>query len=107
MGIRTTTDSTFDTDVLKSAKPVLVDFWAPWCKPCLAMSPILDEIAREYSDKIDVVKINTDENPQTATRYRIIGIPTINVYVNGEVVKSIDGAKPKPLLVRDLAEFID
>jgi thioredoxin 1 len=102
---KTITDDTFDSEVLASDKPVLVDFWAPWCQPCKAMSPILDEIAGEH-DGLQVVKINTDENPAAAARYGVTGLPTLNVYVGGELVKSITGARPKPVIVRELADFI-
>ena len=101
-----TTDATFDADVLASDKPVLVDFWAIWCGPCRAMEPILDEIASEYGDKLQVVKIDTYANPGVSARYGITSIPTLNVYVKGELVKSIIGAKPKPKLLKELADYI-
>lgn len=104
--IKETSDATFDTDVLQSSKPVLVDFWAPWCGPCRAVAPILEEIAAAHADKIDVVKLNTDENPGISARYGITGIPTLNVYQGGEVVKTLVGAMPKPKLVRELADYL-
>lgn len=101
-----TTDATFDADVLSNSKPVLVDFWAEWCGPCRAVAPILEEIAAANADKIDVYKLNTDENPATSAKYGITGIPTMNVYQNGEVVKTIVGAMPKPKLLRELEPFL-
>ena len=101
-----TTDKTFDEDVLMNDKPVLVDFWAPWCGPCRAVAPVLEELATEHAGKIEVVKLNTDENPEITGRYGITGIPTLNVYVKGEVVKTLVGALPKPKLVRELADYL-
>ena len=106
VGAKSVTDETFIADVLQSEKTVLVDFWAEWCGPCRQVSPILEEIANEHADKLEIVKLNVDENPRTAADYGITSIPTMNVYAGGEVVKSIVGAKPKAMLLRDLDAFI-
>jgi thioredoxin 1 len=107
MGVtKAVTDDTFEDEVLKSEKPVVVDYWAEWCGPCRQVAPVLEEIATEYADKIEVVKLNVDENPVTSRRYRILNIPTLGVFKGGEVVKEIVGARPKSALLRELADFI-
>lgn len=100
------TDDTFDQEVLKNEKPVVVDYWAEWCGPCRMVAPVLEEIAAEHGEKIDVVKLNIDENPDVAKRYGIMAIPTMNVFSGGQVVKQIVGAKPKSAMLKELAEFI-
>jgi thioredoxin 1 len=100
------TTASCDADVLKSSTPVLVDFWAEWCGPCRAVGPILEEISDEYGSKIKIVKLNTDEESAIAIKYGVTSIPMLNVYVNGEVVKTIIGAKPKPALLKELEGFI-
>ena len=100
------TTADFDSVVLKSTTPVLVDFWAEWCGPCRAVGPILEEISNEYGDKLKIVKLNTDEEGSIAMKYGISSIPTMNVFVGGEIVKTIVGAKPKPALLKDLENFI-
>lgn len=100
------TDASFQADVLEHDKPIMVDFWAEWCGPCRAVSPILDKIAEEHSDKLDIVKLNVDDNPETALKYGITSIPAMYVFQKGEIVKRVIGAKPKPALEADLAEFL-
>jgi len=100
------TDATFADEVLNSGDTIMVDFWAEWCGPCRAVSPILDAIAAEHSDKIKIVKLNVDDNPQMAMKYQITSIPAMKVFRGGEVVKTVIGAKPKPAIEADLAEFL-
>jgi thioredoxin 1 len=100
------TDATFENEVLKSEKPVVVDYWAEWCGPCRMVAPVLEEIAKEHVGKIEVVKLNIDENPAVSQKYGIMAIPTMNVFSGGEVVKQIVGAKPKSAMLKELAEFL-
>ncbi|MDR5699314.1 thioredoxin [Agromyces aerolatus] len=106
MTARAVTEATFEQEVLKNEKPVVVDFWAEWCGPCRAVSPILDQIATEHAEKLDIVKLNVDENPNLAMKYQITAIPAFKVFQAGEVVKTVVGAKPKPALEADLAAYI-
>jgi thioredoxin 1 len=103
---KTVTDATFADEVLQADGPVLVDFWAEWCGPCKMVSPVLDEIAGEYPDKITVAKVNIDENPSIARDYQIMSIPTMSVFQRGQVVKSIVGARPKAAILKELSDYI-
>ena len=89
------TDQNFQSEVIDSSSPVLVDFWAPWCGPCRMIAPTIEELAGEYSGKVRIGKLNTDENPQVATNHRINAIPTVMLFKNGEVVEKFVGVTPK------------
>jgi thioredoxin 1 len=104
--MREVTDASFEQDVLKAEKPVLVDFWAAWCAPCRRVAPILEQIQAEHGDKLEIVKLNVDENPETAMRYQVTSIPAMKVYSGGQVVKTVIGAKPKPAIEADLASIL-
>jgi thioredoxin 1 len=101
------TDATFDQEVLKAEVPVLVDFWAPWCGPCRMIAPVVEEIANEYNGKLKVVKLNTDENQDTAVKYGIRSIPTLGIFKDGKVVDSVIGAVPKKFLEDKLKAHIE
>ncbi len=95
-------DSNFDQAVLKSETPVLVDFWAPWCRPCLMLAPILDELAQDYSGKLTITRMDVDQSPKTAASYRIMSIPTMLLFKEGKPISNIVGFKPKEQLKQDL-----
>jgi thioredoxin 1 len=94
------TDATFVNEVLQSDRPVLVDFWAEWCGPCLRVAPVLEEIAREMGEKVKIVKLDIDANPGTARDYQVMSVPTLTVFKGGQPVQSVAGARPKSDLIR-------
>jgi len=100
------TDETFQDTVLASARPVVVDFWAPWCPPCAKLSVTLRELAEEYGDRVLVVELNSDDNPLTTLAYRVMSMPTLLVFREGEVVGSIVGARPKAALRQALSAYV-
>ena len=100
-------DSAFDKEVTESEIPVLVDFWAPWCGPCRALSPVIEELSNDYEGSVKVGKVNVDENPQTTMKFRIRSIPTLIVFKNGEVAEQIVGAVPKSEIEKILNKTLD
>ena len=104
--IKAVTDGTFEPDVLHSPRPVLVEFWAQWCPPCRQLAPVLDQLAADQHGTLDVVKINSDENPQTVLRCQVMQVPTLALFSGGELVKQVTGARSKSALLREFAEFI-
>ena len=106
-GILTLTDATFDESIGAADTPILIDFWAEWCGPCKMIAPVLEDIAKEHGARIQIAKLNVDDNPNVARRYEVMSIPTLLVIADGEVKKRLVGAKGKPQLLQELAEFID
>jgi thioredoxin 1 len=106
MTIIKTSDSSFDADVLKSERPVVVDFWAEWCGPCKMIAPFLEELAADKADQVTVAKVNIDDNPMTPTKYGVRGIPTLMLFKNGEIAATKVGAMPKTKLYEWVEESI-
>ena len=107
MSAAAVTDSSFKQDVLDSEIPVLVDFWAPWCGPCRMVAPVVEEISQQYEGQVKVVKVNTDENPNTASQYGIRSIPTLMIFKGGQRVDMVVGAVPKTTLAQTLEKHIN
>ncbi len=101
------TDSDFDQIVLQAETPVLVDFWAPWCQPCLMIAPVLDELAGEYDGRLSIVRMDVDQNPKTATKYSVMSIPTLLVFKQGKPISHMVGFRPKAELKRNLDAALD
>lgn len=99
-------DNDFENEVLKEPLPVLVDFWAPWCGPCKAVAPVVEDLAKEFDGRLKVVKLNTDENPKTAQAYTIRGIPSLYLFKSGQVVEQIVGAVPKSTLATAINKHV-
>ena len=93
--VREVTDASFEQDVIESNRPVVVDFWAPWCGPCRVVSPILDDLASQHGERVEFVKLNVDDNPATASRYNVLSIPTVILFENGEPQETVIGARSK------------
>ena len=93
--VKEVTDATFEHDVIHSDRPVVVDFWAPWCGPCRVVSPILDDLAGEHGDRVDFVKLNVDDNPQAASRFNVLSIPTVILFERGQPQETVIGARSK------------
>lgn len=100
------TDQNFDEEVLQAKTPVLVDLWAPWCGPCLMAAPIIEQVAEKYEGQLKVVKLNVDDNPEVANRYRVRSIPTLLLFKGGEVVDQAIGVQPEPQLSRMIDEVL-
>ncbi|HTZ91195.1 MAG TPA: thioredoxin [Streptosporangiaceae bacterium] len=103
---RVVTDDSFETEVLACTTPVIVEFWAEWCGPCRMVAPVLESIADDYAGQVGLVKINSDENPATVSRYRVLHVPTICLFSGGEVVKQVIGARSKTALLREFGDLL-
>jgi len=104
--IKIVTDDSFDAEVLRNPRPVIVEFWAQWCGPCRMLGPVLEQIAAELAGAVDVVKLNTDENPLTMQRYGVLAVPTTTVFSGGQAVRQVLGARPKSALLREFGDVL-
>jgi len=104
--VQQVTDASFDSDVLQADVPVLIDFWAPWCGPCKAIAPVVDELAKDYAGRLKVVKMNVDDNPNTPSKYGVRSIPNLLVFKGGQVKEQIVGAVPKAVLVKAVDQVV-
>ena len=104
--VQQVTDASFDSDVLQAEVPVLIDFWAPWCGPCKAIAPVVDELAKDYAGRLKVVKMNVDDNPNTPSKYGVRSIPNLLLFKGGQVKDQIVGAVPKAVLVKAVDQVV-
>ncbi len=104
--VRTVTDETFAAEVEGNPRPVIVEYWAQWCGPCRQVGPVLDAIATEHAGSVDVVKLNVDENPQTARKYSVLLVPTVSLFAGGQPVRQVIGARSKSAMLREFADYV-
>jgi thioredoxin 1 len=107
VAILATSDAAFDADVLRAAEPVLVDFGAEWCHPCKQLDPIVDELAAEWAGKVRVVKLDIDQNVATTMKYGVMGVPTLMLFVGGEIKERVSGYQPKRMILQKLGPFLE
>jgi len=106
MSARVVTDASFEAEVLRSPRPVIVEYWAQWCGPCRQVAPVLDAIAADYAGQVDLVKVNADENPVLVQRYGVLAVPTVSFFIGGEVARQVIGAKSKAAFLREFGELL-